>query len=340
MTSLKKTIVVVGATGNQGSSVAHTFLALPEWRVRCLTRSPSSSAAQALSALGAEITEGDLSDLSSLERAFDSCQAIFANTDFWATYRDPSTPEKARIAGKSISEYAFDVEVHYGLNIAKAAAEVKTLERFVYSALGPMKKHSNGKYPHSYHWESKATIVEYVESQQAELAKKMSVIYLGAYVTNPLLMPRWDDSVGKYLFVVPMPKETRMPIIDANESTGPFVRELIEREDAGTNLLAYDTYLNMEELVVMWSEVTGKNAAYVEVSVEAMHTKFGIPMEVLDGPAYISEFGYMGGVKNPIEPAQLKEKVQTRPLREWLEGRDWKALLKEGDAEIKSLNGN
>ncbi|KAK9490812.1 hypothetical protein V1508DRAFT_423820 [Lipomyces doorenjongii] len=47
--SIKKTIVVIGATGVQGSSVARTFLSLDHWHVRAVTRNPSSAAAQTIS---------------------------------------------------------------------------------------------------------------------------------------------------------------------------------------------------------------------------------------------------------------------------------------------------
>src|SRR5256885_3126498 len=153
-TSEKKTIVVIGATGNQGSSVARTFLSLAHWHVRCLTRNPSSAAAQTLSGLGAELVQGDLSDPASLTRAFASANTIFANTDFWATYRDPNTPAAAKASNSSNSQVAFDLEVTHGKHIADAAADVTTLERFVHSALGPMKKASRGKHPNSYHWDS------------------------------------------------------------------------------------------------------------------------------------------------------------------------------------------
>lgn len=69
-----------------------------------------------------------------------------------------------------------------------------------------------------------------------------------------------------------------MPIIDAAESTGLFVRALVEDEEAGKRLLAYDSYLTI-------AEVVGKEAAFVEVSIELMHERFGIPVEVLDEPA-------------------------------------------------------
>ena len=148
-TSPKKIIVIPGATGNQGSSVARTFLSLPNWHVRCLTRNPSSAAAQTLSGLGAELVQGDLSDLASIIRAFASANTIFAHTDFWATYLDPSTPAKSTAANKTSSELAFDLEISHGTNIAKAAAGVQTLERFIYSTLGPMKKHSTSIHTHT-----------------------------------------------------------------------------------------------------------------------------------------------------------------------------------------------
>lgn len=50
-----------------------------------------------------------------------------------------------------------------------------------------MKAASGGKYPHSNHWETKASIVEYIQAEQPELAKKTSYIYIGAYITNPFL---------------------------------------------------------------------------------------------------------------------------------------------------------
>jgi NAD(P)-dependent dehydrogenase (short-subunit alcohol dehydrogenase family) len=123
-TSPKKIIVVVGATEDQGSSVARTFLSLPNWHVRCLTRNPSSTAAQTLSRLGVELVQADLSDLASINRAFASANTIFANTDFRTTYLDPSTPAKSTAANKTSSELAFDLEISHGTNIAKAAAGV------------------------------------------------------------------------------------------------------------------------------------------------------------------------------------------------------------------------
>jgi uncharacterized protein YbjT (DUF2867 family) len=61
MAASKKIIVIIGATGNQASSVADELLKLANWDVRCLTRNPTSSAPLALFALGAEAVQAELS---------------------------------------------------------------------------------------------------------------------------------------------------------------------------------------------------------------------------------------------------------------------------------------
>lgn len=316
MANPKKIIVVVGATGNQGGSVAHTFLALPTWHVRCITRDLSSPASKDLATLGAEVVQADLFDISSLSQAFANANAIFLNTNFWERYR-ADAPEDA---GKDISLLSYTQEVSHGTNAAVAAAGVPSLDRFVYSSLSPLKKHSQGKYSQSQHANSKCAIVEYIETSQPELAKKTSIIYLGAYNTNALLTPNLDPASGMYKFVVPMKKETRIPIVDPKTSTGPFVRCLIEDEEPGTNFLAHDkdSYLNMEELVGVWSSVTGKEARLVAVSIDFMHKQFGVPMELLDTPAYISEYGYTAGIESLVRPAQLKNPPATKSFAEWL----------------------
>jgi NmrA-like family len=160
-TSSKKIIAVVSATGNQDSSVARKFLSLSNWHVHCLTRNSSSAAAQALGRLGAELARGDplilLQSSMPLRQPMPSSLIPISGPPTSTL----NTPAKSATTNKTSNELAFHLEVSHSTNIAKAAAGVQTLERFIYSALGPMKKRSRGKYPHSYHWDSKATIVEH-----------------------------------------------------------------------------------------------------------------------------------------------------------------------------------
>ncbi|RDW85149.1 hypothetical protein BP6252_02739 [Coleophoma cylindrospora] len=330
MTSqVQKTIVVVGATGNQGGSVANTFLASPNWRVRCLTRNPSSEAAQALSTAGAEVVQADLSLEPSLSEAFQGANAIFVNTDFWGTYRARIAAAQTDASAPSSAVVAFDTEVLHGKNAAIAASKVPTLERFVYSSLPPMRKLSQGKYGQSYHWEAKSVIVEFIENELPELAKKMSVIYLGAYNTNPMLSPRLDPSTGAYVFAMAISKDRKLPIVDARESTGPFVKALIETEPAGTKFLAYDSNPTIEEIVGIWSRASGKEAICKQLTIEFMHEQLKIPMELLEAMAFIEEYGYAGDM-GLVEPDGLSTKVQTKPFEEWLKEKDWTEILEKG----------
>ncbi|KAG9229578.1 hypothetical protein BJ875DRAFT_474467, partial [Amylocarpus encephaloides] len=305
MGTTTKLIAVIGATGNQGSSVAHTFLALPNWYVRCVTRNPESSASKSLESLGAEIVKADLSHQPSLSKAFEGAHAIFVNTDFWGSYRANEATTSPSENGKSVSEKSYEQEVSYGKNAAVAAAAVPTLERFVYSALGPAGKHSKGKYA-SAHWDSKAAIVEFIEQEQSDLAKKTSFIYLGGYVDNPNLTPRLDPVTGKHMLVLPFGKETMMPIVDPKASTGPFVKALVEDKNAGVKLLAYDDFLSVGEFVDMWSKANGKEAKFIEMGVQDMCQQFGLTMETLNGACFIGEYGYTGGIQGIIEPSHLK----------------------------------
>ena len=76
-------VLVVGATGAQGGSVAHHLLASGKYQVRCLTRHPDSSSAMALARLGATIVRGDLNDPAGLRSMLRDCDAVFGVTNFW-----------------------------------------------------------------------------------------------------------------------------------------------------------------------------------------------------------------------------------------------------------------
>ena len=78
-----KMVLVTGATGRQGGAVIRHML--PNgWKLRALTRSPGSYAAKELARQGVEVVQGDLEDLSSLDRAARGVYGIYSVQDFWA----------------------------------------------------------------------------------------------------------------------------------------------------------------------------------------------------------------------------------------------------------------
>lgn len=98
----------------------------------------------------------------------------------------PTAESSAKLKpGQTAGEFAFDKEVQQGKNIADALAPMgESLELFVWSSLSDGNKWSKGKYPHTYHFNSKAAVVDYIEEKYPALSAKMSLLQLGWFVTN------------------------------------------------------------------------------------------------------------------------------------------------------------
>ncbi|KAF5022516.1 hypothetical protein F66182_5418 [Fusarium sp. NRRL 66182] len=321
--SSKKIMAIVGATGTQGGSVARTFLNLPDWHVRALTRRSTSPKAAALKMLGAEVVEAHLGNVESLAKAFEGVHAIFVNTDFWATYLGALADGKPQPESQKLG---FDTEISHARNAALAAQKIPTLEKYIYSALGPMNQVSKGKYSHSYHWETKAAAVKLIETEMPELSKKTSFIYVGVYATNAFLYPK-KNADGEYEMLLPSSKEMKLPILDTEKSTGPFVQALVEEEPAGTKLLAYDSDLTVPAILDIWNKVTGKGAKFEQLTEDEMHHRTGLPFEVLDGAAYLNEHHYTEGIEGVITPEQLKKPVKTASYEEYIASQHLDHLL-------------
>lgn len=105
-----KTILVTGATGNQGGATARHLLA-DGWRVRALVRDDTAPAAAELAAAGAELVRGDLDDRASIDAAISGVYGVYS------------------------VQSANDNEITQGKNVADAAksADVRHL---VYSSVG------------------------------------------------------------------------------------------------------------------------------------------------------------------------------------------------------------
>lgn len=181
---MAKTIAVLGATGNQGGSVARYFHSLG-WHVLALTRSTTSASSLALSALGISVLEADIDNPSTLLAAFSRAEVIFAVTDFWGPFFS-SFAELSKISDRATGEYAFSIEVKRGRNIVDAVEKVLDggkLEKFVWSTLPSLKEVSRGKYTFAYHFDSKAEVAGYLKGKE-RLWERSSLLNMGFYVSN------------------------------------------------------------------------------------------------------------------------------------------------------------
>ncbi|MET8554429.1 NmrA/HSCARG family protein [Streptomyces sp. NPDC004959] len=117
MTLTGKTVVVLGATGQQGGAVAAALRA-GGWGVRAVVRDPSGKRARSLSAVGVETVRGDLGDAESLRAAFSGAHGVF------------SVQPNAGQAGATLTN---EDEVRFGAAVAEIA-ERSGVAHLVYSS--------------------------------------------------------------------------------------------------------------------------------------------------------------------------------------------------------------
>ncbi|KAK7222176.1 hypothetical protein V2G26_010179 [Clonostachys chloroleuca] len=127
---MARIVLVLGATGTQGGSIAKLLLQHPEqYFVHCLTRNPDSDKAKALAAQGGVLVKADLTVPSTLADAFRGVWGVFAVTDFYDTtvLGDPMSEEKQ------------------GQHIVEAASKAG-VECFLWSTLPSSREISGGKF--------------------------------------------------------------------------------------------------------------------------------------------------------------------------------------------------
>lgn len=160
MIQSERPILVLGATGQQGGSVAHCLLA-GGWNVRALSRDPSTQAARELQASGVQLVAGDMNDRGTLELAMRDAHGVFS---IQPTEGGLGTP-----AG-----YTVDDELRLGEAVAEAAAAAG-VDHFVYSSVaGAERDHGISR------WRSKWLI----EQRIAELGLPATVLRPVRFMEN------------------------------------------------------------------------------------------------------------------------------------------------------------
>lgn len=196
-------ILVTGATGAQGGSVARHLLGRGTFAVRALTRTPASDKAKALRAAGAEVVQGDLEDIMALRAAMDGCYGVFGVTNYWEH---------------------FDGEYRQGRNLVDAVAASK-IEHFVFSTLPFAKKISKGVLEVA-HLDVKGRLEEYARAKPTPA----TFIHVAFYYENFLsyFPPRRRNS-GDYAFGFPQ-GETPLAAVSVQDVGGVVAAMLEQRE--------------------------------------------------------------------------------------------------------------
>lgn len=238
----RKTILVFGATGAQGGSVARNLLERGKFNVRAFTRKTSSPAAQALRERGAEIVQGDLDDPSSISAALAGCYGVFGVTNFWEH---------------------FAKEAEQGRTMIKAIAGAK-VHHLVYSSLPPIEKATGGKL-RSPHFDIKAEH----ESYARQLGIPSTFIHVPFYYENFLsFFPPRPAGDGTFQFGFPL-GDTPLAAMSVDD-VGSIVAAIFEKPETyiGKVLSLAGDELPASAYAAAMSRATGKKIRYAHVPRE------------------------------------------------------------------------
>ncbi len=199
----QSSILVTGATGAQGGSVARHLLEQGRFRVRALTRNPAGEKADALRQLGAEVVVGTMADPDSLRAAMTGCHGVFGVTNFWE---------------------AFDKELDLGKNLIDAVA-ASGVEHFVFSSLPHAYQMSGGELSVP-HFDIKAKLADYA----TKLGLPMTQVHVAFYYENFLsFFPPRKQEDGTYTFGFPQ-GDTNLAAVSVADTGGVVAQVFADRE--------------------------------------------------------------------------------------------------------------
>ncbi len=184
--NMQRTVLVTGATGQQGGAVARQLLA-NGFTVRAFTRKPESPAARELARLGAEIVAGDLDDVAAVERALAGAWGAFA----------VQTMMEAGVAGEQAQGRRFAELAH------KAG-----IRHFVYSSVASADKQTGIP-----HFDSKWQIEETVRKLGFPSYTILRPVFFMDNFTSPWMWPAVEH--GK--LVVAIQPQTRLQMIAVDD---------------------------------------------------------------------------------------------------------------------------
>lgn len=238
----KKTILVTGATGAQGGSVANALLNNKEFNVRILTRNAQSAKAIAIGKAGAEIFEGDLADVNSIRRAMKDVYAVFGVTNFWEHFGD---------------------EYQHGKNLIDVVNE-SGVKHFVYSSLPGYNKLSYGtlSVPH-------CDIKHELENYIKRLSIPATFVHVSFYYENFFdFFPLQKDKAGNFSFGFPQ-GYTKLAMTSVHDM-GPIVAAIFQHPEKyiGRTVGIVGDDLSCAEYASVFTRILKQNVYFNYISYE------------------------------------------------------------------------
>jgi uncharacterized protein YbjT (DUF2867 family) len=265
-------IGVLGGTGAQGGGVVDALLATRKFKVRVASRNPSSDAAKALTARGAEVVKADLLEPSSLKAFYSGAHGAFLVTNFG----DPAQHGREKEIGAS----------------AVTAARSAGVKHLIWSTLPDVEKISGGHLKVE-HFTMKARVDAVVRSAGFE---RHTFVQAPFYFQNLKLFVPQPLPDGRRGWVVPMDPSAR--VIHAGDIS-ELGRVVAAAFGAGSEL-ASGSYLAMCGGTYSWDDFVatlnalGHNVAVARVAPDVYDGFFPGAKELREMYQYFEAHSYFG----------------------------------------------
>ncbi|XP_053157272.1 nmrA-like family domain-containing protein 1 isoform X1 [Hemicordylus capensis] len=276
----KKIIVVFGATGAQGGSVAQALLDDDSFSVRAVTRNPAHPAAKALLSRGAEVVKGDLNNLDSLEQAMEGAYGAFVVTTFSVDFnKEQESLQSNNLAtpmpsfGNSES-HTLNLVILQGKNTAEVA-KCQNLKHVVFSGLDHVEKLTGGQLKVPF-FDSKGE----AEARYRELGVPFTSVRLPCYYENFLNFYPPQRRPGEDAYTVALPMGDTPVHAMAVSDLGIMVLNIFKAPEV---YIGKAIHLSVETLTVqgfadVLSQCLGKKIRDAKISTETFEQQTSKPV--------------------------------------------------------------
>lgn len=262
MNTHDKTILVTGATGQQGGASAR-HLQARGWCVRVLTRDPQKPAAQALADAGMEVVQGDLTDRASLDRALQGVYGVHSVQSYMP--RDPGG------------------EINQGKTLADAA-KAAGVEHFVYSSAAGADRHTGIA-----EQESKWEIEQYIRALDLP-----ATILRPTFFMDIFTIPFFHQMILAGTWAFGLHPETKVQMI-ATDDIGALVALAFEnpRDFIGKALEIAGDELTMPQAAEVFGQVIGRPVRFIETPIEQVRS---FDLNLAREAEWLNDEGFRAGI--------------------------------------------
>ncbi|KAK4054050.1 hypothetical protein OIO90_003695 [Microbotryomycetes sp. JL221] len=309
LSSNGRSIVVIGSTGVQGSSVINALeKSDKQYKVLAVTRDTSKPAAQKLAERGCNLVQGDVSSDEGVDELFKQAgtdiEVLFGVTNFW----EHMDKQKEVADGKRLVD----------------KAKSNNVKLFIWSGLESVSETTKGEITHVDHFDGKHEVTKYAQ----QVGLPTIVVEAGCYASNFLTMLAPRKTEHGLMFAMPMSPKTVMSLVDTQEDYGKFVRAALENDQfkPGSELLACAEELTIEDVVAQFNEVTGQNAQFYQMPEDQFLQAAGpVGREMLAMLQWFERYGYFGG--KDVKPSQSGVSDHLTTWKEFVKKSDWSQVL-------------